>query len=69
MGPLPPNPAELLGSDAMRSLLVELSGTEEKVEAFIDLVRPYGIRELARTGVIAMARGTQSDAHAAADDD
>jgi acetolactate synthase-1/3 small subunit len=41
------------------SLLIELSGTEEKVEAFIDLVRPYGIRELARTGVIAMARGKQ----------
>ncbi len=45
---------------AKNSLLVELSGTEEKVEAFIELARPYGIRELARTGVIAMARGTQS---------
>jgi acetolactate synthase I/III small subunit len=39
------------------SLLVELSGTEEKLEAFIELLRPYGIRELARTGVIAMERG------------
>ncbi len=45
---------------AKNSLLVELSGTEEKVEAFIELARPYGIRELARTGVIAMARGTQN---------
>ena len=46
--------------DVSRSnLMVELSGTEEKVEAFIDLVRPYGIRELARTGVIAMSRGSQ----------
>jgi len=42
------------------SLLVELAGTEDKLEAFIDLVRPYGIRELARTGVIAMSRGSQS---------
>lgn len=42
------------------SVLIELSGTEEKLEALIDLVRPYGIRELARTGVIAMPRGQQS---------
>ncbi len=46
---------------ARSSMMVELSGTEEKVEAFIDLVRPYGIRELARTGVIAMARGSQGE--------
>ena len=46
---------------ARNSLLVELSGTEEKVEAFLDLVRPYGIRELARTGVIAMPRGQQRE--------
>ncbi len=42
------------------SLIVELAGTEEKIEAFIELIRPYGIKELARTGVIAMARGMQS---------
>jgi len=42
---------------ARESLVVELSGTEDKLEAFIDLLRPYGIRELARTGVIAMQRG------------
>ena len=38
-------------------LMIELSGTEEKVEAFVELARPYGIVELARTGVIAMPRG------------
>ncbi len=38
-------------------LMIELSGTEEKIEAFIDLVRPFGIVELARTGLIAMPRG------------
>jgi len=37
-------------------LMIELSGTEDKLEAFIDLMRPYGITELARTGVIAMPR-------------
>jgi acetolactate synthase-1/3 small subunit len=42
---------------ARQSVTVEMSGTEDKLEAFIDLVRPYGIRELARTGVIAMQRG------------
>jgi acetolactate synthase-1/3 small subunit len=41
------------------SLMVELAGTEEKIEAFTELMKPYGIKELARTGVIAMARGTQ----------
>ncbi len=41
------------------SVVVELAGTEEKIEAFIELMKPYGIKELARTGVIAMARGTQ----------
>jgi acetolactate synthase-1/3 small subunit len=39
------------------SVMVELAGPEDKLEAFIDLVRPYGIRELARTGMIAMHRG------------
>jgi acetolactate synthase-1/3 small subunit len=38
-------------------VMVELSGDEQKLEAFIDLVEPYGIIELARTGIIAMPRG------------
>lgn len=42
------------------SLMVELAGTEAKIEAFVELVKPYGIRELARTGVIAMTRGMQT---------
>jgi acetolactate synthase-1/3 small subunit len=46
---------------ARKSVIVELSGPEEKLEAFVDLVRPYGIGELARTGVIAMKRGSQPD--------
>jgi acetolactate synthase-1/3 small subunit len=39
-------------------LMIELSGTEDKIEAFIAMVEPYGIVELARTGVIAMPRGS-----------
>ncbi|HET6252235.1 MAG TPA: acetolactate synthase small subunit [Tepidisphaeraceae bacterium] len=40
-------------------VIVELAGTEDKIEAFIELMKPYGIKALARTGVIAMARGMQ----------
>jgi acetolactate synthase-1/3 small subunit len=39
------------------NVMVEISGTEGKVEAFIELMRPYGILELARTGRIALVRG------------
>jgi len=38
-------------------VIVEISGPEKKVEAFIDLMRPFGIVELVRTGRIAMVRG------------
>jgi acetolactate synthase-1/3 small subunit len=38
--------------------MIEISGTERKIETFIDLMRPYGILELARTGRIALVRGT-----------
>ena len=44
---------------AKTSLMIELAGTEEKIEAFVELMKPYTIKELARTGVIAMSRGTQ----------
>jgi acetolactate synthase-1/3 small subunit len=40
-----------------QNVMIEVSGTEGKVEAFIDLMRPYGIIELARTGRIALVRG------------
>ncbi len=39
-------------------LMVEISGQEKKIESFIDLMRPYGIRELARTGRIALVRSS-----------
>jgi len=47
------------------TMMIELSGNEEKLERFVELMRPYGIEELARTGVIAMARGTQPSRPAA----
>lgn len=39
------------------TLTIEATGTADKVEAFIDLLRPYGVRELARTGRVALVRG------------
>ena len=38
-------------------LMIEISGQEKKIEAFIELLRHYGIQELARTGRIALVRG------------
>jgi acetolactate synthase I/III small subunit len=40
------------------NVIVEISGTEKKIEGFIELVRPLGIIELVRTGRIAMVRGS-----------
>jgi acetolactate synthase I/III small subunit len=39
------------------SLTIEITGTEDKIESLVDLLRPIGIREIARTGRIAMVRG------------
>ena len=40
-----------------RSIVVELTGTCDKVDAFEQMVRPFGLIEMARTGEIAIARG------------
>ena len=37
-------------------VMVEVSGPEEKIEAFINVCKPYGIKSVARTGTIAMPR-------------
>ncbi len=39
------------------TMMLEITGQESKIEAFIELMRPYGIVELARTGRIALVRG------------
>jgi acetolactate synthase I/III small subunit len=41
-------------------VIVEISGRESKIQAFIERMRPYGILELVRTGRIAMVRGSVS---------
>lgn len=41
------------------SLIIEITGDEDKINAFVDLMRNYGIKEMVRTGKIAMARGSK----------
>jgi acetolactate synthase-1/3 small subunit len=41
------------------SLIVEITGGEDKIEALETLLKPFGIKEMVRTGIIAMARGTK----------
>lgn len=41
------------------SLVIQITGESDKIEAFIELIKPYGIKELARTGTTAFLRGTQ----------
>jgi acetolactate synthase I/III small subunit len=42
---------------ANESLIIEITGTEDKIDSFIEVLRPFGILEMVRTGVVAMARG------------
>ena len=40
-----------------RSLTVEVTGNDDKIEAFEEMVRPFGLIEMVRTGEIAVSRG------------
>jgi acetolactate synthase small subunit len=42
---------------ASESVIVEVTGSTEKIDNFIDLMRPFGIKELGRSGVVALVRG------------
>ncbi|NLN28662.1 MAG: acetolactate synthase small subunit [Firmicutes bacterium] len=44
-----------------QSLVVEVTGDEGKIDAIVSLLRPFGIKEMVRTGRVAMARGAWSD--------
>jgi acetolactate synthase-1/3 small subunit len=41
------------------TLIVQVVGDSEKIDAMIELLKPYGIRELSRTGVTALTRGSR----------
>ena len=42
------------------SLVIEITGTEDKVDGLLEMLRPYGVLEMARTGRVAMVRGAGS---------
>ena len=42
------------------SLMVEITGDSDKINAFINLMRTFGVKEVARTGVTALSRGVKS---------
>lgn len=42
---------------SMGSVIVEITGDEEKIQAILNMLRPFGIKEVVRTGIVAMARG------------
>lgn len=45
---------------ASDSVIVEITGTEDKVESMVELLRPLGILEMVRTGQVALTRGVAS---------
>jgi len=42
------------------TLMAEITGTSDKIDAFIELMKTFGIREIARTGITALSRGLKS---------
>ena len=46
------------------SLIIEITGTEDKIDSFVDVLRPFGIIEMAQTGSVAMQRGPAALANA-----
>ncbi len=45
----------------LESLIVEATGTEEKIDGLVEVLRPFGIMEMVRTGRVAMVRGKDTD--------
>ena len=45
---------------SQQTVVAELTGGDNKLDAFLEMLEPYGIEELARTGMIALERGTNS---------
>ncbi len=49
------------------SLTVEITGAEDKIDGLLDVLRPYGLLEVVRTGIVAMRRGAKSSLGTAKD--
>jgi len=48
------------------SLVIEITGTEDKIDGLLQVLQPYGVREIVRTGRVAIRRGTKAAAVATA---
>ena len=48
------------GDSTLKSFTFELTGTSEKIDAFAELMAPLGLKEIARTGIVALLRGDNS---------
>lgn len=44
-----------------KTLTLEITGPPDKIDAAINVLRPYGIKEMARSGTVALTRGEQAD--------
>ena len=44
------------------SLIIEITGAEDKIDGLLEVLRPYGVLEMVRTGIVAMRRGTKASA-------
>lgn len=42
-----------------KSMIIEITGDEEKVSAFVELMKPYGVKEIVRTGIAVLQRGAE----------
>ena len=42
------------------SLIIEITGTEDKIDGLLEVLRPYGVLEMVRTGRVAMSRGLRA---------
>jgi acetolactate synthase-1/3 small subunit len=47
---------------APESLTIEITGGEDKIDGLLEVLRPYGVLEMVRTGIVAMRRGGKSEA-------
>jgi acetolactate synthase I/III small subunit len=45
---------------APESLTIEITGAEDKIDGLLEVLRPYGVLEMVRTGIVAMRRGNKS---------
>ena len=46
---------------SQEAVIIEVTGSQDKIQAFVDMIRPFGIQEVARTGRIALARSTNGN--------